>query len=353
MTVLLPGDHRPAANPPLGASRSSSYEDIANTSSVTPPYGGGAVPATSPRVVTAYRLLVGMLGAIWLANAWFQFSAWVLHAGPAHPAPLLGVLNGSARHAPGWLRPWSLRFVHVVAAIGPQPTAIAMVAIALLLGLAMIFRRCLDVAGWVGLGYSLFCWVTLCALGFPYTKGQTDPGVFPAYAIAFLFVLAVAPVIARAGSAQTRPRGWAWRGGALLFALLWVFDAVLKWSPYFLGHFLSQLTAAVQGQPGWVATYIGWIIAAVRAIGPTPVAVTVAVAETALAFSLLSGVLISLAIPLGFLYSLAVWTTAEGFGGPYGPGGTGIRGDVLGNVLIYALVFLFLAVGRRRAVGSR
>jgi hypothetical protein len=349
MTVLLPDEHPPAADAPLDGSPSSSCQDITNTLSVSPPFDSGAAPSASPRVVMAYRLLVGLLGAIWLANGWFQFSAWVLRAGPAHPAPLLDVLNGAAGLAPAWLRPWSLRFVHLVHAIGPQTMAIAMVAVALLLGLAMIFRRGLDVAGWVGLAYSLFCWVALCALGFPYTGGQTDPGVFPAYAIAFLFVLAVAPVIAPSGSARARPRSWAWRAGAMLFALLWVFDAVLKWSPYFLGHFLSQLTPAIQGQPSWVVTYIGWTIAAVRAIGPTPVAVTVAVAETALAFSLLSGVLVSLAIPLGFLYSLAVWTTAEGFGGPYGPGGTGVRGDVLGNVLIYALVFLFLAAGRRRA----
>ena len=358
MTVLLPDEHQPAAKLSRDGARSSSdsitfsdESDSASTSSLSPLYGRGAAPSASPGVVALYRLLVGVFGAFWLANAWFQLSAWVLRAGPAHPAPLLGVLDGAARHAPAWLRPGSLWVVHVAEAIGPQIMAIAMVMVALALGLAMIFRRGLDVAGWGGLAYSLFCWVTLGALGFPYTKGQTDPGVFPAYAIAFLYVLAVAPVVAPAGSAQARPRSWAWRAGALGFALLWVFDAVLKWSPYFLGHFVDQLTSAIPGQPGWVATYIGWTIAVVRAVGPTPVAVTVAVAETALAFSLLSGVLVSLAIPLGFLYSLAVWTTAEGFGGPYGPGGTGIRGDVLGNVVIYALIFLFLAVGRRRTAG--
>jgi hypothetical protein len=88
MTVLLPDEHPPAADAPLDGSPSSSCRDITNTLSVSPPFGTGAAPSASPRVVMAYRLLVGLLGAIWLANGWFQFSAWVLRAGPAHPAPV-------------------------------------------------------------------------------------------------------------------------------------------------------------------------------------------------------------------------------------------------------------------------
>jgi hypothetical protein len=175
--------------------------------------------------------------------------------------------------------------------------------------------------------------------------------VFIAYAIAFLFVLAVAPVIAPDAPAGAAPRPRLWRAGTLLFALLWCFDAVLKWMPGFLFHFLDQLSPAIQGQPAPIAAFIGLIVHVVTVIGPVPVAILIALAETALALSLLSGVLVGLSIPAGLLYSLAVWSSAEGFGGPYGPGGTGVRGDVLGNVLIYALIFVFLAVGRRPTKG--
>ncbi len=304
--------------------------------------------ADSKSAARHYRLIVALFGLFWLANAWFQFSGWVQQGGGTLRAPLLDVLAKAVKVAPVWLQPAPLWFSHVATAIDPQTTSLILVAIDLALGLALLSRRLLVPAGWLGFVYSLFCWVTIGALGYPYGGGQTDPGVFPAYAIAFLFVLAVAPAIAPDAPEGAQPCHRLWRAGSILFALLWCFDAALKWMPGFLFHFMDQLTPAVQGQPAWIVAYIGLIITVVRAVGPTLVAVVVAVAETALGLSLLSGVLASLSIPLGFLYSLAVWSSAEGFGGPYGPAGTGVRGDVLGNVLIYALVFLFLAVGRSR-----
>ena len=124
----------------------------------------------------------------------------------------------------------------------------------------------------------------------------------------------------------------------------------MKWEPYFLTHFLDQLTPAIQGQPAWIAAYIGLVIVIVKAVGPLTVAVIVALLETALAVSLLTGRWMRVSVPVGFLYSLAVWTTAEGFGGPYSSAGTGVRGDVLGNIVIYALIYLFLLVPLLRDV---
>lgn len=48
----------------------------------------------------------------------------------------------------------------------------------------------------------------------------------------------------------------------------------------------------------------------------------------------------------GLVYSLLLWSTAEGFGGPYGPGFTGNRGDVLGTAIVYAVLFAFLLAAR-------
>jgi hypothetical protein len=294
-----------------------------------------------------YRLIVAIFGVVWLFNAWFQFSAWVLQAQGGHPAPLMHVMATATKHAPAWLKPYPSWVAGLVGGIGPQFVAVIMVAIALFLGLAMIFRFKLELVAWVGIIYSLLVWVTICSLGYPYSDGGTDPGTLPVYTIAFVFVLAVAPLVdpKAEGKAQIRPV--AWRAATLLFALLWVFIATLKWAPYFLTHFMEQLTPAVDGQPGWVAAYINAVIAIVRGIGPELVAVIVAVVETLLALSLLFGAFLTYSIPLGFLYCFAVWSSAEGFGGPYGPGGTGVRGDVLGNALLYMIIFLFLAVAHQ------
>ena len=65
-----------------------------------------------------------------------------------------------------------------------------------------------------------------------------------------------------------------------------------------------------------------------------------AVAETAIALALILGVFMNLTSVLGVLLTVVIWSTAEGFGGPYQAGSTDI-----GAAVIYALVFagLFLS----------
>lgn len=322
--------------------------------------GSPAVPGTAPGsgapddAGARFRPLVSLFGVIWLLNAAFQFSAWLRPPGGAGGARLLHVFSKAVGAAPSWLRPLLAAITGAVSAIGPHWIALAMVAIALLLGLSLVFGVRLRTACWAGIVYSAFCWVALCALGYPYAGGQTDPGVFPAYLIAFVFVLSLTPMLApRPGAPPAAwPTGTLWAAGRLLFGLLWAFDAALKWLPAFLAHFLDQLTPAMQGQPAWIAAYIGVIILVVKAVGPMLVAVTIALIETAMAASLLAGQWLRFSLPLGFLYSLAVWTSAEGFGGPYSAAGTGVRGNVLGNVLIYAVIFLFLMVPQGVRPGS-
>jgi len=296
-----------------------------------------------PASRAALRHLVTLFGLIWLINAGFQASAWLWQPDHAGGAALLHIFTKATKAAPGWLRPLLLAITSLVRGIGPHWIALGMVAIALLLGLALVSRVAIVAACRLGIAYCLVCWVALCALGYPYAGGQTDPGVFPAYVIAFVMVLSVLPAISGPSPAAT-PRAGLWTVGRLLFGLLWAFDAALKWVPYFLTHFLDQLTPAAQGQPAWIAAYIGLIIVVVKAVGPVLVAVVVALVETAIAISVLTGRWLMLSVPLGFLYSLAVWTSAEGFGGPYSRAGTGVRGNVLGNVLIYAVIFLFMLV---------
>lgn len=56
-----------------------------------------------------------------------------------------------------------------------------------------------------------------------------------------------------------------------------------------------------------------------------------------MALALILGVFSNLTYVVGILLSIVIWTTAEGFGGPYVAGSTDI-----GAAIIYALVFVGL-----------
>ena len=283
-----------------------------------------------------------ILGLVWLANAVSHYLAWTYSPGAA---PRVLAAFDQARVAPPWLAPALSALHDGVAALGAERFALFLILLELLLGLALLAGYRVRTFLVLGLAYSAFCWVALDALGYPYGGGQTDPGVFIAYLLAFLFAWRGQTLIEGAPAAADP-----FRRERVLFGLLWAFDALLKWQPYFLTHFMDQLLPAAQGQPAWIAAYILGIAAVVQWIGPGIVAVLVAVAETLLAASLLGGWLLRYAVPLGAAYSLAVWSTAEGFGGPYGLTGTGVRGDVLGNVLIYVYLFAYLwPAGQRPA----
>ena len=295
----------------------------------------------------ALRLLIGAFGVVWLANAAFQAMAWL--AVPAARANFVHALAKPASKVPGSIRPLLLAAVHGAQAIGPQIIAGCMVLIAVLLALALLSGRKLALAATVGMIYSALCWIFLNGFGFPYGGGQTDPGVFVAYAIAFLFVLSVAPALMSQGPDALRLRGGLWDAARIGFGALWLFDAALKWLPAFLLHFSSQITSVIPGQPHWVAVWLGFVVGVIHAIGPVPVAVLVGLSETVIAVGLLSGKWLRLLIPFGIAYSLAVWSIPEAFGGPYSTAGTGVRGNVLGNVLIYLFPLAFLWVGVVRA----
>lgn len=250
--------------------------------------------------------------------------------------------------SPVWLQHYLLAVINGITAIGLAAVATGMVIIDLLLALSMLLGIRVRLFCWLGIAYCLFCWTTLDSLGFPYIHGQTDPGVFVNYMLAFFFVLSAQSLMdSKAEVNMKTGHGEPFATGRMLFGLLWAVDAILKWQPYFLTHFMEQLTQATQGQPAWIIAFIQFVVAIVHLIGPFPVAIIVAVMETLIAASLLTGRWLKLFVPFGLFYSLAVWVTAEGWGGPYNAAGTGVRGDVTGNVIIYVFIFLYLWVAAK------
>jgi nitrite reductase (NO-forming) len=125
------------------------------------------------------------------------------------------------------------------------------------------------------------------------------------------------------------------------FGLVWAIDALLKWSPGYRGSFGTMLDAAAKGQPGWLGPWFDmWTDLPHRAA--TILAYGSAATETLIAVALLIGFARKSLYLLGAGYSLMIWATGEGFGGPYHSGSTDI-----GAAIIYALVFAFLLVADR------
>ena len=133
------------------------------------------------------------------------------------------------------------------------------------------------------------------------------------------------------------------RGFAILrivFGIVWLIDAYFKWQPKFSTDFISYVSGGLDGQPAWVQ---GWIHFWLQIIGVNPhfFALIIAILETLLALGLIFGFLTRYAIFGGIILSLAIWSTAESFGGPYKAGSTDI-----GSAIIYVLVFVALLLGR-------
>jgi nitrite reductase (NO-forming) len=118
-------------------------------------------------------------------------------------------------------------------------------------------------------------------------------------------------------------------------------DAYLKWQPGFAAHYVGYLQNAANGQPPWLAPWFGFWLQLVTPHAGFFITAT-RVIETAIAIGLVFGLARRVTYIAGALFSLLIWSTAEGFGGPYTSGATN-----LGPALIYALMFIAVALFER------
>ncbi len=131
----------------------------------------------------------------------------------------------------------------------------------------------------------------------------------------------------------------------IAFGLMWSIDAIFKWTSSFRDSFMNQVKSAAIGQPGWLhpwfhlwTTFLGY--------NPHLFATLTAIVESLIALALLFGFARRTAYIGAALFSILIWTTAEGFGGPYTASSTDI-----GTAIIYAVVF-FALYGLDRLSGS-
>ena len=139
------------------------------------------------------------------------------------------------------------------------------------------------------------------------------------------------------------PAGSTWpamAGTALrvAFGMIWVVSAALTFTPDFANNYVGYLHNAATGQPAWSAWWFNlWIALVTPHVGLFVWATRIA--ETLLALALLFGVARKTTYIVGILFSLLIWSTAEGFGGPYSVGANNI-----GAALSYVLIFAALIV---------
>lgn len=119
----------------------------------------------------------------------------------------------------------------------------------------------------------------------------------------------------------------------ITFGVIWLIDATLKWLPGFRADYMSVIMAEAQGQPGWLQP---WFHFWIRFQHPDAMflAYLAAVIETLIAVALIAGFARKLTYLSAIAFSLLIWGTAEGFGGPYTAGASDI-----GTAIIYAVVF--------------
>jgi nitrite reductase (NO-forming) len=117
------------------------------------------------------------------------------------------------------------------------------------------------------------------------------------------------------------------------FGVIWLTDAVLKWLPGFKDGYMDTIMGTRDGQPSWLRWWFDFWINLQHPV-PTFFWALVATTETLIALALILGFARKAAYIAAIVFSLLIWSTAEGFGGPYTSGASDI-----GTAIVYAFVF--------------
>jgi thiosulfate dehydrogenase (quinone) large subunit len=159
------------------------------------------------------------------------------------------------------------------------------------------------------------------------------------------------PLVTSSNAPSLTVSPWRAKGIAalrIIFGLIWLVAAWLKWQPSFIHGFGQMIAGAAQGQFGPIKAWIG-IWASLININPQLFAYSSAALETAIAICLLFGFLSNLTYLVGIIYTLGIWSVAEAFGGPYVLG----QSTDVGVALLYSVLFavlLCISAGRYIAI---
>ncbi|PFG62227.1 hypothetical protein AXZ77_0804 [Thioclava sp. ES.031] len=215
---------------------------------------------------------------------------------------------------------------------------IVLAFVELAVALSIMSNRGVVPMSWVGICYAGFVWIVF-QHGGDFGQDGTDPGVALPYVVVFAFLIGVQRLRTDPDVSKNEMLTLARNG----FGLLWGYDALLKFQPYFLNHFTDFLTSAQADMKGTLAaSYDQLFLGVTNAMGPHLVAVLVALTEALVAASLISGRGLRIMAPVGFLLSFAIWSTAETWGGPYSMGVSAEAAQLFGAATIYMIAFFYI-----------
>jgi nitrite reductase (NO-forming) len=117
------------------------------------------------------------------------------------------------------------------------------------------------------------------------------------------------------------------------FGVIWLIDAILKWLPGFKDGYMDTIMGTRDGQPFWLRWWFDFWIN-LQHPAATFFWALVATVETLIAIALITGFARKTTYLAAIAFSLLIWSTAEGFGGPYTSGASDI-----GTAVIYVVVF--------------
>ncbi|HVB19991.1 MAG TPA: hypothetical protein VNF51_01725 [Candidatus Paceibacterota bacterium] len=122
--------------------------------------------------------------------------------------------------------------------------------------------------------------------------------------------------------------------------LVWAADAAFKWAPQIRLHIVEVLTQTQAGQSAFESSWIQFWVH-VANVNPILFGTGIALVETALSISLITGVFSRAALYCGVVFAFLIWSVPQGFGAPYVAGNTDIDSGI-----VYLLLFVALILGQ-------
>ena len=135
----------------------------------------------------------------------------------------------------------------------------------------------------------------------------------------------------------------------IAFGIVWILDGSMKFLWLQPSDVVKLIHHASQGQPAWLHPWYNFWIASLTS---TPAAFLhgIGLIELALGLVLVIGFLRKTVYLGGIILSLMIWSTIEGFGGPYGPGSSSTD---IGAAIMYAFIFVAIIIVERSSNYSR
>lgn len=263
------------------------------------------------------RLIQIVLGVIWLIDGALQFQPYMFTKGFT-----TDVLAGVGQGQPGFVaHPVTAMAAFLAPHIAFWNAVFATTQV--LIGLGLLMRRTVKPALAVSFGWVIVVWWFAEAFGQMLNGGATiisgAPGAVLLYGIIGALVWPTGDVREVSASASG-PFGD--MGGRIVWAAVWVIDAVLQFLPVNTakGALSSAIAGGASGEPGILASIDRHVGSAIHGHGPL-IAIALGILELAIGLGVL-GHRPNIALMTGAALALLIWVVGQDLGGIFTGQGT-------------------------------